>query len=301
MAKSKRKRTRIKQNILMFLLLLLGVGILLYPDIADWWYNNRHVAMLQEYDEMVRIMSEEEIEYELERARVFNAGLSGIHIEDPFVPGSGSVISAEYYSILNFDGMIGRVEIPAIDVSLPIFHGTSDETLNRGAGHMENTPFPIGGYGNHSIITAHTGLVNMRLFTDLIMLRHGDLFFVEVLNERIAYEVDRIDIVYPHEIEILVSYEDRDLITLVTCTPYAVNSHRLLVRGTRIEYVPGMEADIVDARPLNMRLLIVIGFAGLFVLIILFFWRKKRKSARENFDKQIEREYEEWQRRKDYV
>ena len=297
------KLKRILQNILMVILLLFGVGILVYPDIANWWYNNRHIAMLQEYDEIVEGMSEEEIEYELGRARAFNDGMSGIHIEDPFMPNSGAVISAEYYSILNFDGIMGRIEIPVIDVNLPIFHGTSDETLNRGAGHMENTPFPIGGYGNHSIITAHTGLVNMRLFTDLIMLRNGDLFIVDVLGHRIAYEVDRIDIVLPHEIEILVSYEDRDLITLVTCTPYAVNSHRLLVRGTRVDYIPDMAEDIVDITvPLNTRLLIVIGFSILFMLIILFFWRKKRKATEgKKFDEQIKREYEECQWGEDYV
>jgi len=288
------------QNLLMVVLLFLGIGILVYPDIANWWYNNRHVAMLQEYSDVVDEMSAEEIEYELERARVFNASLSGIHIEDPFVPQSGSVISAEYYSILNFDGVMGIIEVPAIDVSLPIFHGTSDETLDRGAGHMENTPFPIGGYGNHSIITAHTGLVNMRLFTDLILLEEGDLFFVEVLNKRIAYEVDRIDIVYPHEIEILVSYEDRDLITLVTCTPYGVNSHRLLVRGTRTEYFPNMANEISDIRgPLNIRLIIIIGFSLLFLIIIIFFQNKKRKLAK-SFDQLVEQEYEEWKRRKDY-
>jgi len=296
MAKSKRKRKRTVQNILMVLLLLLGVGILVYPDLANWWHSTRHTAMQQEYDEMVATMRAEEIEYELDRARVFNEGLTGIHIEDPFMPGSGSVISSEYYSILNFNGVMGRIEIPAIDVNLPIFHGTSDETLNRGAGHMENTPFPIGGYGNHAIVTAHTGLVNMRLFTDLITLTYGDLFFVDILNQRIAYEVDRINVVYPHEIEVLVSYEDRDLITLVTCTPYAVNSHRLLVRGTRIEYIPGMADEITAKTPINIRLLIVLGFSLLFLLIILFFGGKKRKYARK-YNEQIEREYEEWIRR----
>jgi len=284
MGKVKRKR-RILQNILMIILLFFGVGILVYPDIANWWYNNRHIAMLQEYDEMVANMREEEIEYELDRARVFNEGLSGIHIEDPFVPKSGAVISAEYYSILNFDGIMGRIEIPAIDVSLPIYHGTSDEVLNRGAGHMENTPFPIGGYGNHSIITAHTGLVNMRLFTDLITLTYGELFFVDVLNQRIAYKVDRVNVVLPHEIEVLVSYEDQDLITLVTCTPYAVNSHRLLVRGTRIEYTPDMADEIVAEMPLNIRLMIVIGFSILFILIILFFRKKKRKNRKRKATK----------------
>ena len=302
MARTKLKK--LQQNLIMITLLLLGVGILVYPDIANWWHANQQEGMIQEHNEMAAAMEAEAIEYELNRAQVFNDGLSGIHVIDPFVPGSGSVMSAEYYSILNFHrGIMGRIEIPSIGVDLPIFHGTSDEVLARGAGHMENTPFPIGGYGNHSIITAHTGLVNMRLFTYLDRLDYGAEFFIQVLDHRIAYEVDRITRVYPHEIETLVSYPDRDLVTLVTCTPYGVNTHRLLVRGTRIEYIPGMGDDIENmVAPINLRLTIVIGFSALFILIIWFYWQKKQEIKRSReFDKAIEREYEEIQRRKDHA
>jgi len=293
------------QNLLMVLLLILGIGILVYPDIADWWHSNQHASMLQHYDENVALMAQAEIDYELERARIFNDGLSGIHIEDPFIPGSGSVVSHEYYSILNFDnGIIGRIEIPEIGVNLPIFHGTSDDVLSRGAGHMENTPFPIGGYGNHAIITAHTGLVNMRLFTDLYRLRlEESVFFIQVLDNRIAYKVDSIDIVLPHEIEILYSDPDRDWITLVTCTPYGVNTHRLLVRGHRIEYIEGMADEIENIMtPISIRLMIVIGFSLLFVLIIWFYWNKRQKSAKDKkFNRQVEQEYEDLQRRKGHA
>ena len=294
------KLSRSVQNILMLILLVLGVGILIYPDIADWYHSNQNETIRQEYNEMVAIMAAEEIEYELDRARAFNASLSGIHVQDPFVPGSGSVRSAEYYSILNFNGIMGRVEIPSIDVNIPIRHGTSDDVLARGAGHMENTPFPVGGYGNHAIITAHTGLVRMRLFTRLIELEIGDLFFVEVLGQRLAYEVDFIIDVEPHEIDVLVSHEDRDLITLVTCTPYGVNTHRRLVRGERVEYVPGMADEIIDtATPLNVRVWIIIGFSILFALIIFFYQLKnKRKADEKAFDRQIEKEYDRLQRRK---
>lgn len=284
MAKAKKrfKLSRKFQNLLMLLLLVLGIGILVYPDIANWYNRNQHDAMHQEHNANVAIMAAEEIEYQLNRARIFNDNLTGIHVQDPFVPGSGSVRSAEYYSILNFNGLMGRIEIPKIEVSLPIFHGTGDDVLARGAGHMENTPFPIGGYGNHAIITAHTGMVNMRLFTDLYRLTYGDRFFVQVLDKRIAYEVDFIIEVYPHEIEVLVSYEDRDLITLVTCTPYAINTHRLLVRGTRIDYEPGMADEIESViEPLNLRLVIVMGFTLLFILIILFYRRKSKKAAKD--------------------
>jgi len=286
------------QNILMVILLILGVGILIYPDIADWYHSNQQESIRMNYNEMVAVMAAAEIEYELERARVFNAGLTGIHIQDPFVPGSGSVRSVEYYSILNFDGIMGHIEIPSIGVNLPIRHGTADTTLARGAGHMENTPYPIGGYGNHSIITAHAGLVSMRLFTDVVSMRPGDYFFVQVLNHRVAYRVDFVTDVFPHEIDILVSYEDRDLITLVTCYPYGINTHRRLVRGERVEYIEGMAEEIpYELTPLNIRVWIIIGFAIVFAAILLFYQQKNKRIAEDKaFEQQVEKEYETLQR-----
>jgi len=295
---ARRKLKKAQQNIIMLLLLLLGVGTLVYPDVANWLNENREQRLIQEYNEMLALMREEEIENELHRARVFNDGLSGIHVVDPFVPGSGSVRSAEYYSILNFDSIMGTIRIPSIRVNLPIRHGTSDEVLAIGAGHMENTPFPIGGYGNHAIITAHTGMINMTLFNDLHRLEIGEYFFVDVLGQTVVYQVDQRNTVFPHEIEVLVSYEDRDLITLVTCTPYGINSHRLLVRGTRVEYIPGMEYDItVVVTPINVRLMIVIGFSVLFASIIWFYWKKKQEITNNiKFEKEFDQVYADWQK-----
>ena len=293
--RKKFKLGKIGQNIIMVLLLILGVGVLIYPDIANWYHSNREAAVRQDYNEMVALLQQEEIQHELNRARIFNDGLTGIHIQDPFVPGSGSVRSPEYYSILNFNGIMGRIEIPRIDVDLPIRHGTSDAVLARGAGHMENTPFPVGGLGNHSVITAHTGLVRMRLFTRLIELVEGDYFFIEVLGERLAYRVDFIIEVYPHEIDVLISRDDMDWVTLVTCTPYGINTYRLLVRGERVPYVEGMAEEIVDeSTPLNVRVWIIIGFAVLFSIILIFYQRrnKDRKFVR-NFSKMLDKEYEE--------
>jgi len=289
------KLSRRKQTVLMLLLLVFGVGLLIYPDIANWYQSRRHAAILQGYTEEVARMEAANIEYELDRAIAHNNALGGIEAVDPFAPGSGSVLSMEYYHILNLEGTMGRIEIPAIDVDLPIFHGTSDDVLDRGVGHMEHTPFPIGGYGNHSVLSAHAGLVNSRLFTDLELLDIGDIFIVTVLTNRIAFEVDRIDIILPDQIDILVSYDDRDLITLVTCTPYGINSHRLLVRGTRIDYVENMADEIIDiTSPINVRLIIIIGFAFLFA-VIFFVYRRKKDNEQLSSDKaELEREYEAW-------
>ena len=287
--------------IIMIILLAIGVGVLLYPDIMDWYESRRHVAFIQEYNEFIDLMDAEEIAYELERARVFNEGITDISVNDPWGEGANDISGTSlYYSLLNFtgNGIMGRIEIPRIEVDLPVFHGSTSAVLDRGVGHMPHSSLPIGGYGNHSILTAHTGLVNSRLFTDLIELTYEDIFIVTVATKRIAFAVDRIDIVLPHEIDILQSYEDRDLITLVTCTPYGVNSHRLLVRGTRIPYYEGIIDDIeaID-RELNIRHLAVIGMLAFVALVSFLRWlkRKRRKSqkGKSDMNSKHEREYAE--------
>ena len=267
-----------------------GVGILLYPDIMNWYESRRHMAFVQEYNENIALMTEAEIEYELARARKFNSDITDISVNDPWGEGANDTHGTnEYYSLLNFgsDGVMGRIEIPRINVDLPIFHGSTSAVLDRGVGHMPHTSLPIGGYGNHSILTAHTGLINSRLFTDLIDLTFGDIFVVTVATNRIAFEVERIDIVLPHEIGILQTYEDRDLLTLVTCTPYGINSHRLLVRGMRIHYYEGMLEDIeVVTRGLNVRHLAVVGMLS-FVVLVSIFRRIKAKKKRATRKKKM--------------
>jgi len=287
----------------MIILLMIGTGVLLYPDVMNWYENRRHVAFIQEYNENIALMTEAEIESELARARIFNEGITDISVNDPWGEGANDVSGTdEYYSLLNFaqNGVMGRIEIPRIDVDLPIFHGSTYAVLDRGVGHMPHTSLPIGGYGNHSILTAHTGLVNARLFTDLDLLTSGDVFVVTVATNRIAFEIDRISVVLPHEIGILQTYEDRDLMTLVTCTPYGINSHRLLVRGTRIPYDAGMLEDVeaID-QGLNVRHLAVIGILIFIILVSGFRWLRGKKIRDEQvsfeayLDKKYEQEYKE--------
>jgi sortase A len=266
---TRKRLTRKQKTLLMLVFFVLGFTILIYPDIAMRIQANRHHAIIQEYSDEIAAMEAEVIAYELERARIHNASLGGIQAVDPFAPGSGAVIFMEYYSILNINDVMGRIEIPIINVNLPIFHGTSSAVLERGVGHINHPPFPIGGYGNHSLLSAHTGMVTARMFTDLNRLEIGDIFIVTVLDNRIAFQVDRIDTVLPHEIELLVSYDNRDLMTLITCTPYGVNTYRLLVRGERIPYIPAMADDIVDiTTPINLRMIIIILFTIAFKTFI---------------------------------
>jgi sortase A len=284
--------------VLIFILLTIGVGILLYPDLMNEYERRRHVGFIQGYTEYVALMEASEIEDELQRARNHNETITDITVNDPWNEGVNNVKgTAEYYSILNFDpnGMMGRIEIPIINVDLPIFHGSTSEVLDRGVGHLPHTSFPIGGDGNHSILTAHTGLVNARLFTDLVRVTYGDIFVVTVAGTRIAYEVEQIDIVLPYEITHLQIDPDRDFITLVTCTPYGINSHRLLVRGERIAYEYGMVDEIQSTvAPFNARHLAVVLLLLLMLLItIVKGIRRVVKRSKIDEDARFDREYDE--------
>ena len=299
-----RKIKRIIRTILIFLLLLAGIGILLYPDFMDWQESRQHIGFFQEYNENVSLMAAAELEEQFERARIFNEGITDISVNDPWGEGPNDTLGTEeYYTMLNFNHsnrMMARIEIPAIRVDLPIFHGSSSAVLDRGVGHMPHTSLPIGGYGNHAILTAHTGLVSMRLFTDLVHLPIGEVFVITVGNRRLAYEVVERHYVLPHEIDRLVSYEDRDLVTLVTCYPYGHNTHRLLVIGERIYYHEDLLTDIEEVIVmLNVRHLAVIGMLAMLIIVSLFRWIKVLKKRRRDeldedaLDLKHEKEYNE--------
>ena len=296
-----RKKIRL---IIMMILLLAGIGVLLYPDFMDWQEGRQHVSFIQHYNANVAIMAEAEIEYELERARLFNKDITDISTNDPWGEGANDVIGTEeYYALLNFDHnnrMMARIEIPAIRVDLPIFHGSTSSVLNRGVGHMPHTSLPVGGYGNHSILTAHTGLVRSRLFTDLVDLPVGEIFVITVANRRLAYEVVDRNIVLPHQIEGLQTYADRDLVTLVTCYPYGHNTHRLLVLGERVPYNDGMVEEVeVIIETIALRHKVVIGLLAFLIVVSIGRWlrMKNRKRKRTLMDARsnakYEKEYEE--------
>lgn len=230
--------------ILILLLFAIGIGFLLYPVISDWQSGQAQTTVIENHNHVVEKLSEEELATLREAAEEYNEGLlANVVLTDPFDESIEREASAEYMSLLNIngDGVMGSVRIPKIDVQLPIYHGTSLETLEKGAGHLENTSLPVGGIGTHSVISAHTGLPTATFFNDLIELEERDLFFLEVLGETLAYEVDRIEVVEPTDTSGLRIDLNEDYVTLVTCTPYGINSHRLLVRGERTEYTPEME------------------------------------------------------------
>lgn len=228
-------------GILFGLLFLVGFGILAYPTISDQWNTYRQSRLISSYESAVEEMTPEDFTQEWEAARQFNSTLTQNNIYgDVFASDQEELENTEYWKVLNIggDGVMGYLSIPKINVRISIYHGTSDEVLQTGAGHLDGTGLPIGGDNTHSVLAAHRGLPSARLFTDIDQLNKGDMFYIHVLDETLAYQVDQIlDMVDKDDMETLEEalqvVPGEDHVTLFTCTPYGVNSHRLLVRGTR--------------------------------------------------------------------
>lgn len=222
-------------GIFFALLFLTGLGVLLYPTISDAWNAYRQNMLITDYEEAVAVLVQDQKTYDdiWARARAYNLNLW--KKPDRFFMSDEE--KTEYESLLNIsgNGIMAYVEIPSIKCALPIYHGTDETVLQTAVGHLEGTSLPVGGEGTHCVLSGHRGLPSAKLFTNLDQLTEGDIFLIRVLNETLTYEVDQICTVLPEEMEELELAEGKDYCTLVTCTPYGVNSHRLLVRGIRIE------------------------------------------------------------------
>ena len=220
-------------TILLILIFLVGFGLLLYPTFSDWWNTFHQSRAVVSYIGSVTDLDNEEYDEMLEEAREYNARLARTRTEYTLTDEQ----LEEYNSVLNVSGtgIMGYVDIPSIKVTLPIYHGTDEAVLQTAVGHIESTSLPVGGANTHCVISGHRGLPSARLFTDIDRLTVGDIFTLNVLDEVLTYEVEQILIVEPYDLSGLQIIPGRDLVTLVTCTPYGINTHRLLVRGHRIE------------------------------------------------------------------
>lgn len=223
------------------LLFLAGLSLLLYPLVSNEWNTYRQSRLISNYQEGLAD-KEADIDYEAEweMAKAFNDHLMPMILPDSFAVAEASARDEAYMNCLNVndDNIMGIVEIPKIDVELPIFHTTDKEVLEKAAGHLEGSSLPIGGESTHAVISAHRGLPSATLFTDLDKLEKEDHFLLHILDETLCYEVDEINVIEPEDTRLLSVKEGEDLVTLLTCTPYGVNSHRLLVRGHRVPYEP---------------------------------------------------------------
>lgn len=229
------------KKIIISVFILFGVGLITYPWLSNWLYQNQVQSSVEVLKDDEESLSEQELKEMLDLAEKYNSELkqSQVQLTDPFVGTDDTIFNAlDYDSLLNLqgNGLMGYVEIPVIAVNLPIFHGTDADVLEKGIGHLKGSSLPVGGINTHAVLTGHTGLNNLKLFSDLTELKKGDLFFLHVLGEDLAYEVCDIDVVKPEDTEKLLIVPDKDLVTLVTCTPYGINTHRLFVTGERTDY-----------------------------------------------------------------
>lgn len=224
-------------TILIIVIFIVGISVFLYPTVSNYLYKKNSSQVILEHAKEKEMLTPEQIENEKKAIKRYNKSLykNPVVLTDPFDPDAYPITDGNYYELLAFDDIMAYIEISAIDVYLPIYHGTKESTLEKGVGHLENTSLPIGGKTTHAVLSAHCGLPSARLFTDLHLLKEGNLFKIHVLNEVLTYQVYDIEIVEPDDSSSLYIQEGKDIVTLITCTPYGQNTHRLLVHGQRIE------------------------------------------------------------------
>lgn len=257
-------------TIALLLVFLIGLSLLLYPTASDWWNSFHQSQAIAGYAEAVAQLDDAAYEKAFAEAQAYNENLK--NRSDRYHPTPEE--TAQYESLLNINGsgIMGYIEIPAIGVSLPIYHGVEDTVLQIAIGHIEGTSLPVGGPGTHCVVSGHRGLPSAKLFTDLDKLVEGDVFLIRVLDEVLTYEVDQIHIVEPHEVDLLEIEEGQDLCTLVTCTPYGINSHRLLVRGHRIENQESASSIRITADAMQIEPILVAPAVAAPMLLFLLLW-----------------------------
>ena len=265
-------------NLVIGIIFLAGLSLLLYPFVANQWNNYRQKQLISGYEQVVSDKEAAEgIDYDAERKKAedYNEALLPCVLPDSFALAESSGVDPVYMNTLNIAGdeMMGSVEIPKINIKIPIYHTTEEEVLNKGAGHLEGSSLPVGGVNTHAVISAHRGLPSASLFTDLDQLKEGDHFLIHVLNETLCYEVDKISVVKPEDTSALAVEDGQDLVTLLTCTPYGVNTERLLVRGHRVPYVEEEvkeEKTVLSGSSLHTNYLLWV-FVGLSVTALFVF------------------------------
>lgn len=274
-------------TIILVGIMMAGIGLLAYPSLADYWNSFHQSRAVMTYAEHVADMQTDEYERFLNSAREYNSALAETGIKW----GLTDEEKAAYNEELNIDGsgIMGYIKIQKIQVTLPLYHGTDEAVLQTSIGHLEGSSLPVGGEGTHCLLSGHRGLPSARLFTDLDQLREGDTFTMTVLNETLTYEVDHIWIVEPEDLSHLQIEEGKDLCTLITCTPYGINTHRLLVRGHRIENADG--GAMVTADAIQIRPIFIAPFLAIPILIILLIWVLVTTSVNRRWNRDRKREY----------
>ena len=293
--KGKKKRISLS-TIILTVIFLVGLGVMLYPTVSDYWNSFHQTRAIANYDAVVAELDETDYEALFQAAEEYNEKLRGLGA--PF--SEHEQLSELYYSVLDVAGnvIVGYINIPKINVNLPIYHGTSDSVLNVAAGHLEGSSLPIGGEARHSVLSAHRGLPSAKLFTDLDELEVADIFTITVLNQVLTYEVDQILIVEPTQMEALNVAAGQDYCTLLTCTPYGINSHRMLVRGHRVENIDDRVIVVTpDAQKIPTYYVIpAVGVPLLFIVLFIMLVASGGHKPKKTGDELLE----EFKRNKDH-
>ena len=271
-------------TLLLILVLLAGLSLLLYPSVSDYWNSFHQTRAIATYAEEVANLNQDQYDEIWAATKAYNASLA--EWDNAYLLSDAQ--KEEYQQLLNVSGLgvMGYIEIPSIDCSLPIYHGTEESVLQIAVGHLEWSSLPVGGESTHCVLSGHRGLPSAKLFTNLDKLREGDIFLLRILDEVLTYEVDQILIVEPQEVGALQIVEGQDYCTLVTCTPYGINTHRLLVRGHRIDNVEEAKtvrvtADAVQIEPLLVAPIVAIPILLLLLILLLLPKRPKTKHGGE--------------------
>lgn len=279
-------------NLVIGIIFLAGLSLLLYPFVANQWNNYRQKQLISGYEQVVSDKEAADgIDYDAERKKAedYNEALLPCVLPDSFALAESSGVDPVYMNTLNIAGdeMMGSVEIPKINIKIPIYHTTEEDVLNKGAGHLEGSSLPVGGANTHAVISAHRGLPSASLFTDLDQMKVGDHFLLHVLDETLCYEVDKISVVKPEDTSALAVEDGQDLVTLLTCTPYGVNTERLLVRGHRVPYV---EEEVKEEKTVlsgssfhtNYLLWVFVGLSVTALFIFVLYLKETKLKRRAN-------------------
>lgn len=277
-------------TVLLVLVFLIGLSLVLYPSVSNWWNESHASKVISDYSELVAELDDDTYQQMWAQALAYNESRTGS--ANPYLLTQEQ--KQAYQQVLNLDGngVMGYIEIPSLSVSLPVYHTVNEDILQTAVGHLDWSDLPVGGEGTHCVLSGHRGLPSAKLFTDLDDLRVGDTFMLRVLDGLLTYEVDKILIVEPHQVDDLRQVPGQDLCTLVTCTPYGVNTHRLLVRGHRVENTPEaavvrVTANAVPLDPLIVAVIVAVPMMSIAVALLIYGSRKKQKKERRR--KRIEK------------
>lgn len=268
------------------IIILLGLAVLMYPVVATQWNNRMQEQVAKDYEALLHDQPEPQLNTEIEAARAYNENQKDGPILDPWLArvSKDNASYQEYLGQLSGFPAMSQIVIPSIEARLPVYHGTAEDTLQKGLGHLFGTALPVGGVGSHSVITGHTGIPTATLFDNLADIKVGDAVYVSTFGERMKYKVYDIEVVLPDETDSLRADPERDLLTLITCTPYGINTHRLLVHAERVPMDPD-EASVLDDSTSSLQWWMwALGGVSLLILLALIWWiiREKKKSDRKD-------------------